>query len=167
MFNVCIEVGDVDGVTARVKDSNVDHVLREPKKLVSGEESLPVLCSVVRSCVGNVIHSIISLDGHRGEFLPGFQKVRDSDDSSEGPLTNVIDHVTYICRTGETRQILEWYSKCFGMERFLTNNQETVEDNGIEIGGEVGMRMTVGEWITSWLCREEGVELNKDLGPDS
>ena len=28
----------------------------------------------------------------------------------------------------------------------------------VEIRDEVGMKMTVGEWITSWLCREEGVQ---------
>ncbi len=27
------------------------------------------------------------------------------------------------------------------------------------IGEEVGMRMKVGEWLSSWMCREVGVEL--------
>ena len=33
-----------------------------------------------------------------------------------------------------------------------------MENNGIEIEGEVNMRLTVGEWLSSWLCREEGVQ---------
>lgn len=33
-----------------------------------------------------------------------------------------------------------------------------MENDGIEIEGEVNMRLTVGEWLSSWLCREEGVQ---------
>lgn len=29
---------------------------------------------------------------------------------------------------------------------------------GIVIGEEVGMRMKVAEWLSSWMCREEGVQ---------
>ena len=36
--------------------------------------------------------------------------------------------------------------------------KETLENDGIEIEGEVNMRLTVGEWLSSWLCREEGVQ---------
>lgn len=41
--------------------------------------------------------------------------------------------------------------------------QESVEE-GVVIGEEVGMRMKVGEWISSWLCREEGVRLPQENG---
>ena len=71
-----------------------------------------------------------------------------------------MDHVTYVCRTGESKSILDWYKKCFGMERFLISSEETVE--GIEIGEEVGMRLSVGEWISSWMCREEGVKFGSE-----
>jgi len=30
----------------------------------------------------------------------------------------------------------------------------------VVIGEEVGMRMKVGEWISSWLCNEIGVEMD-------
>ena len=40
-------------------------------------------------------------------------------------------------------------------------SQESPTD-GVVIGEEVGMRMKVGEWISSWLCREEGVRLPQD-----
>ena len=33
-----------------------------------------------------------------------------------------------------------------------------MENDGIEIEGEVNMRLTVGEWLSSWLCREQGVQ---------
>ena len=51
------------------------------------------------------------------------------------------------------------------LNRFLVNSAENVT-TGVEIGGDVGMRMTVGEWISSWLCREEGVQFPKSDDDD-
>ena len=45
----------------------------------------------------------------------------------------------------------------------MGTKQET-PDEGVVIGEEVGMRMKVGEWISSWLCREEGVRLPQANG---
>ena len=102
-------------------------------------------------------------------FLPGFHHVQNRNSITEKlnrfnignkPLTSYIDHVTYVCCEGQSKSILRWYKDCFGMERFLIDSRETVEDDGIEIGQEVGMRLTVGEWISSWMCREEGVRFD-------
>ena len=91
--------------------------------------------------------------------------------------TTHMDHVTYVCRTNQSNDILKWYKTCFGMQPFqilpssdAVNVENDVDDDddakekrqfklaSIDIGDEVGMKMTVGEWITSWLCREEGVQ---------
>ena len=45
----------------------------------------------------------------------------------------------------------------------IDDDEETKEKKqfnlaSIDIHDDVGMKMTVGEWITSWLCREEGVQ---------
>ena len=101
---------------------------------------------------------IMNSKGNRSTFLPGFEHVSDP---PPHPLTTSMDHVTYVCHAGESKRILEWYSHCFGMKRFLVNSQDKLDQDGIEIGDEVGMRMTVGEWITSWLCREEGVHFEQ------
>jgi uncharacterized glyoxalase superfamily protein PhnB len=90
-----------------------------------------------------------------------------------------MDHVTYVCRNSQSNDILKWYKTCFGMQPFqimpssdvdnIGNEKSDVDDAetkekrefklaSIDIGDEVGMKMTVGEWITSWLCREEGVQ---------
>ena len=45
----------------------------------------------------------------------------------------------------------------FGMKRFLVNPKESPE--GVAFEGEVNMRLTVGEWLSTWLCREEGAQL--------
>ena len=44
-----------------------------------------------------------------------------------------------------------------------------MENDGIEIEGEVNMRLTVGEWLSSWLCREQGVQFasKNDMCVDS
>lgn len=93
--------------------------------------------------------------------------------------TTHMDHVTYVCKTNQSTDILKWYKTCFGMQPFQIMPSSDVDNiNGsgddddnlnaqekrqfklasIDIGDEVGMKMTVGEWITSWLCREEGVQ---------
>ena len=41
------------------------------------------------------------------------------------------------------------------------NGGNNEEGSSVEIGDEVRMRLTVGEWIASWLCREEGVQFPK------
>ena len=75
-----------------------------------------------------------------------------------GFATSHMDHITYVCNKGQSLDILAWYGDIFKMERFLVNPQES--ENGVEIAGDVNMRLTVGEWISSWLCREQGVQSN-------
>ena len=74
--------------------------------------------------------------------------------------TSHMDHVTYVCRKGESSEILAWYGDIFKMKRFLVNPQES--KGGVEIAGDVNMRLTVGEWMSSWLCREEGVQFQDE-----
>jgi len=170
VFNVCLEVGDVETVTERVRNTQKNGlrmVLTEPKT-VKSEDGSQMSYSVVRSCCGNVIHTVVNTSKLKvkslssSSFLPGFTRVSSCAESNNNinhkhPLTTQMDHVTYVCRAGESKRVLEWYASCFGMQRFLVNSLEAMEDDGVEIGEEVGMRMTVGEWISSWLCREEGV----------
>ena len=74
--------------------------------------------------------------------------------------TSHMDHITYVCTKGQSFDILAWYSDIFKMKRFLVNPQESEE--GVEITGDVNMRLTVGEWMSSWLCREEGVQFEDE-----
>ena len=74
--------------------------------------------------------------------------------------TSHMDHVTYVCRKGQSSEILAWYGDIFKMKRFLVNPQES--KGGVEIAGDVNMRLTVGEWMSSWLCREEGVQFQDE-----
>lgn len=38
-----------------------------------------------------------------------------------------IDHVTLVCPAGGSEEVLNWYGKCFGMNRFLVNPTENIE----------------------------------------
>ena len=72
-----------------------------------------------------------------------------------------IDHVTYVCEEGDSARILEFYRKTCGMKRFLVSPTED-QVRGVEIREEVGMRLMAGEWLSEWMCREEGVEWGQD-----
>ena len=171
VFNICLEVKDVDAITKRIieyDDEGEAAIVTQPTNIYYGE-NCRLRFSVVRSKCGNIIHTLINTQGYRQAknvpFLPGFVDINEKTISSSHqsanklhPLTSFIDHVTYVCHFGESKKILDWYKSCFGMERFLISEAEKAEDEGVEIGGDVGMRLTVGKWISSWMCREEGVK---------
>ena len=89
--------------------------------------------SVVKSCCGNVIHSLISKEeGSKKEYLPGFEPMTKEDMKSFDSInpwnenclrTTHMDHITYVCYGGDSRKILAWYHEIFGMRRFLVNKQ--------------------------------------------
>ncbi|XP_037799557.1 4-hydroxyphenylpyruvate dioxygenase-like protein [Penaeus monodon] len=69
------------------------------------------------------------------------------------PLCTHVDHVTYVCRAGESRHLLDWYEQCFGMKRFFANGEET-EADGFVLGGNIGLRLKAMEY---WRCAETGL----------
>jgi len=114
--------------------------------------------AVVTSPCDNVIHSLVNTSSYTGSFLPGFNKTESDElDKEERELLCDIDHVTYVCHEGESLKILAFYKETCGMERFLVSPMEEV-DRGVEIGDEVGLRLMAGQWLSEWLCREEGLQ---------
>ena len=71
-----------------------------------------------------------------------------------------ISLVTFVCDIGESKDILDWYRMTCGMERFFISEQE--EPGSGSIIEDVGLKLTVGSWLTEWLCREEGVTWTND-----
>ena len=181
VFNICLEVKNVEKATNRAIQNNINFdeestIITPPTTIEYGKECR-LQYSVIKSICGNIIHTLINTKEYRRHsedvpFLPGFNDVHRNgnkvthlqspnqhlSNNINYPLTSFIDHVTYVCRMGESKLIINWYKHCFGMERFLIGSEEEIDDDGIEIGEEVGMRLTVGEWISSWMCREEGVQ---------
>ena len=69
--------------------------------------------AVVSSPCDNVIHSLVNTSAYSGSFLPGFIMSNSSkeldDKEEEEELLCDMDHVTYVCREGESLKILAFY----------------------------------------------------------
>ena len=66
--------------------------------------------SVVSSPCDNIIHSLVNTSDYSGSFLPGYAMTDDdSAGEEEEDLLADIDHVTYVCREGESLKILAFY----------------------------------------------------------
>jgi len=164
VFNICLEVGDVDAVYKRmIQNGSISH--NSPTTVRSKDGEIRV--AVVSSPCPNVIHSIVNTEGFSGGFLPGFTPVGPGDRLEPDLGVDLsIDHVTYVCNVGGSQNILSWYNQCCGMERFMVNAEDDPEA-GIQIKDEAGMRMMVGEWLSEWMCREEGVSWEQRGGDDT
>ena len=112
-------------------------------------------CAVVSSPCDNVIHSLVNTSQYTGPFLPGFDQEENSDNGIVDTGLTHLDHVTYVCRPGDSDRILTWYQQTCGMTRFKMTPSEGEE--GVEVTGEAGLRLKVGEWMSEWMCREVGV----------
>ena len=77
----------------------------------------------IKSCIGNVVHTLIDLSKYDGPYLPGFQTVESSDRlfSKENPIIDSIDHVAFAVSRNESLKAIDWYEKVFGMKRFFVN----------------------------------------------
>ena len=159
VFNICLEVGDVDK-TFNNMVSNGSKVLHPPRTITTPDGFIRY--SVVTSPCDNVIHSLVNTQSYYGIFLPGFSA---PDTGIEELMPNPdlftqIDHVALVVNEGDTGRILDWYSKCCGMERFLISKDEDLEDGTII--EDAGMRLTAGDWLSEWLCRERGIMWQDD-----
>lgn len=192
VFNVCLEVSDVDTLTKNILAANSQYPRAQASVIIppnsikvksnAGDSEVSIRYSVVQSPCGNVIHTLINTQEYKTNsglpFLPGFIDVKSDDVYTEEEMslsTTHMDHVTYVCETNQSHHILKWYKTCFGMQPFQitsmsAGDQQEIEANDeakekaqfslatVDIHEEVGMKMTVGEWITSWMCRENGVQ---------
>ena len=135
--------------------SNGSASLHPPDRMNCSEGNVEL--AVVTSPCDNVIHSLVNTDHYSGVFLPGFTPCEDDELSLDTTdLMSHIDHVTYVCNIGDTERILAWYRSCCGMERFLISQDEDPEVG--MVFDDMGMKLNVGNWITEWMCREQGVQ---------
>lgn len=144
VFNVALAVKNVDLVTNKVRSLG-GQVLQEPTDIC--DDLGRVRYSIVTSCCGNVVHTLIDKKNYEGHFLPGFEKLSHDDSitknlrnetggvSEQCPLNSIdtlqcqndprvltyVDHVTYVLETGTSHDLITWYEHCFGMKRFFTN----------------------------------------------
>ncbi len=132
VFNVALVVGDkLNEIVDKIKEMDGSaNVLVWPRDLGDDEGQV----SVVKSCCGNVIHTLLSTEppsdsrNSSGFSLPGFTSVQKNGLASRGwnanlPKTTHMDHVTYVCQSGDSKEILNWYNRIFKMRRFLVGPQ--------------------------------------------
>lgn len=116
VFNVALKVKSLMQVLDKFSRSGVS-ILKPATKLSDKFGSISF--AVVKSCVGNVVHTLIDDSNYKGIFLPDFEADKNFSGSSE--LVSHFDHVTFACACGDSGRILDWYAHHFGMRRFLIN----------------------------------------------
>uniref|UniRef100_UPI0037E796CD 4-hydroxyphenylpyruvate dioxygenase-like protein n=1 Tax=Semicossyphus pulcher TaxID=241346 RepID=UPI0037E796CD len=154
--NVCFEVEDVERSFETLRHMGCNFLV--PPTTVQ-DESGHVTYSVVKSIVGNVCHTLIDRTKYEGSFLPGFDVIEkdcslDEEDIS-CPITH-FDHITYACPRKTTHQVMRWYEKLFGFQRFFIDRNEDVDEGFVIDQAGIGIRLTAMEY---WKCSEAGIAL--------
>ncbi|CAK9292001.1 unnamed protein product [Gordionus sp. m RMFG-2023] len=144
--------------------------------------------AIIRSCVGNVLHTLIDDSEYRGPFLPNYMmrhlpnkktipaknyELESSENLNENQTENMkfqqvsinlftkIDHVAIACHTGQYSSIISWYSYCLDFHRFKLNSKESNEEGFvIKNDQDLGVRLLAMEY---WKCREHSI-LSSALG---
>ncbi|KAH8871901.1 4-hydroxyphenylpyruvate dioxygenase-like protein [Schistosoma japonicum] len=133
-FDIALEVGDVNEVCERVsRFSGFDNILLEPTTY--SDHNGRVVLGVIKSCVGDLIHTVIDSSQYKGLFLPGYT-LTDSDTSGDlekmlnksqentKSFLKFIDHLAIAGRSGDSAAFINWYNTVFGLERMFINVQE-------------------------------------------
>ena len=148
VFNVALEVKDVDTLTAKMQKQGAK--LLQPVTEI-GDSLGSVRYSVVGSCCGNIVHTLLDKSQYKGNFLPSFTTVNNK--SSNQELITHMDHITFVCHPGDSASIINWYEGCLGMKKFKVNPSDDVNE-GMVIGGKINMRLRVMDY---WPCAETGI----------
>ena len=121
VFNVAVKVKDVKGAIINAKEAGAI-VLQEPSVIKDHRGAIEI--GVIKSCIGNVIHTLIDDRRFSGQFLPLYADVsvcKNEDHESRNPMVTHMDHIAFVCARGSTASILKWYESCFKMHRFFIN----------------------------------------------
>ena len=154
VFNVCLEVADVDKTYKNMTDKG--SVILHPLTTITTTEG-SIRYAVVTSPCDNVIHSLVNTQDFNGVFLPGFyapETVSEIRELETSMLTH-IDHLTYVVNEGGAAHVLAWYRECCGMERFQITADEEPEVG--TVFDDVEIKLNAGDWMSEWLCHEDGV----------
>lgn len=153
VFNIALKVTDLQKVINNVIEGGGE-VVTSPVSIK--DEHGQVDIAVVKSCIGNVYHTLLCYDGYAGNFLPGFTTAENNfiETNINCGLVTHIDHIAFVCDQGSTPQVLKWYEKCFHMKRFFINSNEDEDDGFLISDTGIGMRMKAMEY---WKCSETGL----------
>lgn len=124
VFNVAIQVENVRESVKIIRNMSDDLVLQDVKRAYDSDSNLGYVdYAVIKSCCGNVVHTLVQKNEYQGWFLPGFQAVHVANFPATSDFMNMthFDHFTLACRVGESNEIMDWYERAFDMKRFITN----------------------------------------------
>ncbi|CAH8593385.1 unnamed protein product [Schistosoma rodhaini] len=133
-FDIALEVADVHEVCERVsRFSGFDNILLEPTTYTDYDGK--IVLGVVKSCVGNLLHTIIDSSQYKGLFLPGYtlpgqsgnddlEEVLNENESNPNSFVKYTDHIAIAGEIGDSDTFVNWYKTVFGMERIFINIQE-------------------------------------------
>lgn len=145
VFNVALQVKSIQTIL----DNNPDlEVIVSPRHARDEYGSIEYAC--IKSCIGNVVHTLINVSDYSGECLPGFQTISSS---KKDCLINDIDHVAFALSKDSSLNAIDWYKKVFGMKRFFVNQQDDPFHGFPVHVGNLGMRLFASEY---WKCSEVG-----------
>lgn len=134
VFNVAIQVESIEETLKNVRDISNDLVLQDTKRVYDTNSELGYVdYAIIKSCCGNVVHTLVEKSDYQGWFLPGFFAVGGPTAAAEmsaerNGFINMthFDHFTLACRVGESDEIMDWYERAFGMKRFITNRCDVI-----------------------------------------
>ncbi|KAH9492365.1 hypothetical protein Btru_026360 [Bulinus truncatus] len=157
VFNIAFQVKDIDAFIQRLENHGTSFV--KPLRTVSEPAAGGcVRTCVVKSCVGDVYHTLIEKSDYNGDFLPGFTSVANGDgpESDHQPHTSLMsfDHAALAVEMKTSMSVIGWYEKCFGMKRFLINREEEMDEGLVLSTNNVGLRLRAMEY---WKCAEVGL----------
>jgi 4-hydroxyphenylpyruvate dioxygenase-like putative hemolysin len=78
----------------------------------------------IKSCVGNVVHSIIDMSHYSGPYLPGFSSVTSlthQQQQCSQHMMHSIDHVAIAMTRGSAQLATAWYERVLGLKRFAVH----------------------------------------------
>ncbi|GFS03980.1 4-hydroxyphenylpyruvate dioxygenase [Elysia marginata] len=159
-FNIAFQVKDLDTSLRRLNNNGA--VLSKPVQ-TEHDANGSVRAVTVKSCVGDMHHTLIEKGEYSGCFLPGFTELEPEDSPKppasdiQYPLNSVMeafDHVALCVEMNTSMEIIGWYERCFGMKRFLINADEEDDQGLILSTNDVGLRLRAMEY---WKCAEVGL----------
>ncbi|GFT22267.1 4-hydroxyphenylpyruvate dioxygenase [Nephila pilipes] len=168
VFNLAFSVkkADLNKITENIKSIG-GKVIQPPTQVQDEHGTLTY--AIIKSCCGNIVHTLINKDDYHGPFCTGFETV-ESDTCGEVLDNNTldidyIDHVTFACYSGNSESIIEFYEKCFGMNRFQIGNNHDERINGLILSEDVGLRLRAMKY---YMCAETGLSYRtKENSPEA
>ncbi|CAL8080534.1 unnamed protein product [Calicophoron daubneyi] len=159
-FDIAFEVSNVLEVCNRIRNlCGENHILLEPT--VYSDYHGKVTLAVVRSYLGNTLHTLINSAQYEGLFLPGYlqpefgvshglqERLRLMPSDPPGGLTvSRLDHISLACNVNESNKVMKWYESVLGMNRVTVNALEN-NDGLIIRTGDTGMHLKTMSYSSS------------------